>query len=97
MSKHTPGPWEVMATRHGHTIYSADAAWSITSLPDDHPQHAVNARLIAAAPDYDAAAKKMVEALGVAPDEIIEAAFGADVLEALQGLRAAIAKAEGQP
>ncbi len=49
--------------------------------------------LLCAAPDYDAAARKMVAALGYAPDEVIEGAFGEDVLEALNALRAAIGKA----
>lgn len=46
-----------------------------------------NARLWLDRVDFQAAAAKMVAALGCAPDEVIEGAFGADVLTALQALR----------
>lgn len=70
----------------------------VVGASGDDPEVAkANARLIAAAPDYDAAARKMVDALGYAPDEVIAGAFGDDVLEALNALRAAIARAEGKP
>jgi hypothetical protein len=48
-----------------------------------------NARLWLNQVDFQAAAAKMVAVLGCAPDEVIEGAFGAEVLGALKALRKA--------
>jgi hypothetical protein len=44
--KHTPGPWEIMLTAHGHTIVSREHGWSVASLPDYDPTHEANAAFI---------------------------------------------------
>lgn len=46
---HTPGPWEIMQTRHGWTICNPDEGWSVCSLPDDEPTHEANAAFIVCA------------------------------------------------
>lgn len=67
-----------------------------TGLPGSIETTEANARLIAAAPDLLDAAQLFVRSVGVAPDEVIAGAFGADTLKALNKARNAIAKAEGR-
>jgi hypothetical protein len=112
MSKHTPGPWTVGArgkygTHNANIIFSNGGEGSVatvyglpmhTNLEEVDPKYAegmANARLIAAAPELLEALR---EAYGYV-DCIPETAAGGDdaAIELARRLRAAIAKATGEP
>jgi len=102
MSKHTPGPWTIggeLISRQG-TATEIASVWSHhhpdrrRDAPDQETADA-NARLIAAAPLLLETSAELIRVI----DALREANVLGDwpvVREALQGLRAAIAKAEGQ-
>lgn len=87
MSQHTPGPWIVYNdSDDGKTnrIEIAARGKTVARIYHSVPKEDLpNARLIAAAPD-------LLEALRVAEESVGD-------LKALEIVRAAIAKAEGQP
>ena len=99
-TKHTPGPWKTGREHGGYTVINsgewAELAKVVTRLVEDREvahDGIANARLIAAAPEmYEAiAAIATAMNLGYIPNEILSE--GSPILE---GLRAAIAKAEGK-
>ena len=109
-NKHTPGPWVIARSSKGYP-YQIDAPngsrgpggitsvtrWAAISLPTSAEGEA-NARLIAAAPDYDAVARDAIpilEAILEWREEEIEEED--EVLrDLIERFRAAIAKAEGR-
>lgn len=89
MSKHTPGPWAVedrgcrfIVSKEGDGYITRDVCRMDGSTMSAFAQEA-NAHLIAAAPD-------LLEALHYAVRQVPE-------LITVPGIRAAIAKAEGEP
>uniref|UniRef100_A0A6M3LTG3 Uncharacterized protein n=1 Tax=viral metagenome TaxID=1070528 RepID=A0A6M3LTG3_9ZZZZ len=82
MREQTPGPWKVVKCSCGHKFCDR---WFIEHVVLDGITGEANARLITAAPDLLKAATAVVK-----PSNII----GID--DALQALKAAIAKAEGE-
>ena len=98
-TKHTPGPWIIDWNVSRLDIFGADETTLVASLRRSPLSQAIdeaarsNARLIAAAPEmYEAiAAIATAMNLGYIPNEILSE--GSPILE---GLRAAIAKAEGK-
>ena len=99
MSKHTPGPWGLsemppMARSEGlYWIYSDGRR--IADVFQQGGETEANARLIAAAPLLLETSAELIRVI----DALREVNVLGDwpvVREALQGLRAAIAKAEGQ-
>ena len=105
---HTEGIWHV-ETDKGQRNFNG---WDVISVNIESPEGdrsiamvngpllfdepMANARLIAAAPDYHAAAKKMMAALRYARDispEIWDVFVTADLSEAWDDMKAAIAKA----
>lgn len=98
-TKHTPGPWVIDWNVSRLDIFGADETTLVASLRRSSLSQAIdeaarsNARLIAAAPEmYEAiAAIATAMNLGYIPNEILSE--GSPILE---GLRAAIAKAEGK-
>ena len=98
-TKHTPGPWIIDWNVSRLDIFGADETTLVASLRRSSLSQAIdeaarsNARLIAAAPEmYEAiAAIATAMNLGYIPNEILSE--GSPILE---GLRAAIAKAEGK-
>jgi hypothetical protein len=85
MTKHTPGPWFYNQDEggfQGHNVNVADQV--IADIPDDNPNAAHDARLIAAAPD-------LLEELKTLVAGAQHYALDWDLTAAL----AAIAKAEG--
>lgn len=113
-ASHTPGPWrlaeetrEVFGPDKDRTICRAH----LDSSQRDYFETVANARLIAAAPDYDAAAEQAVEALNAMMDawfdyhdahSLTQPVTGAagnafdKALAARETLEAAIAKARGE-
>ena len=97
--KHTTGPWVIDWNVSRLDIFGADETTLVASLRRSLFSQAIdeaacsNARLIAAAPEmYEAiAAIATAMNLGYIPNEILSE--GSPILE---GLRAAIAKAEGK-
>ncbi|MFZ5674315.1 MAG: hypothetical protein ACOZAM_15245 [Pseudomonadota bacterium] len=102
--KHTPGPWKVTATDPAGKSEWFDIHADRPKRQDCHyigavngPQNDVqraNARLIAAAPDYDTAAREIDRQAGQ-----MDAHLKTPVLisfDAIMALRAAIARAEGR-
>ena len=90
-TNHTPGPWSINGNKidgNGYHIASVNSHGTTEGR--------ANHKLIAAAPDLLDAAQLFVRSVGVAPDEVIAGAFGADTLKALNKARNAIAKAEGR-
>lgn len=91
MSAHTAGSWTVKENELGHPTIKAmrgSVSWTIATCDFAGGLCEANARLIAAAPELLDAAKRcymLFTALGHYDDPQLEA------------LRAAIAKAEGQP
>lgn len=91
--KHTPGPWTINEQTLVTTI-EANGEY-ITSLPHKWrtKRTDANARLIAAAPDYDSAAElaitQMEQCLKLVGDD-------EEFLEALNALKAAQEKARGE-
>lgn len=107
IASHTPGPWLNAGRGAGSHIHAdkGEVAWlrSYMGIPDEEID--ANARLIAAAPDYHAAAVKLVAALDdlvtmTTAERIITGKSTADIRkasdEAITELRAAIAKAKGR-
>ncbi len=98
-TKHTTGPWVIDWNVSRLDIFGADETTLVASLRRSSLSQAIdeaarsNARLIAAAPEmYEAiAAIATAMNLGYIPNEILSE--GSPILE---GLRAAIAKAEGK-
>ena len=98
-TKHTTGPWVIDWNVSRLDIFGADETTLVASLRRSTLSQAIdeaarsNARLIAAAPEmYEAiAAIATAMNLGYIPNEILSE--GSPILE---GLRAAIAKAEGK-
>ena len=98
-AKHTTGPWIIDWNVSRLDIFGADETTLVASLRRSSLSQAIdeaarsNARLIAAAPEmYEAiAAIATAMNLGYIPNEILSE--GSPILE---GLRAAIAKAEGK-
>ena len=98
-TKHTTGPWVIDWNVSRLDIFGADETTLVASLRRSLFSQAIdeaacsNARLIAAAPEmYEAiAAIATAMNLGYIPNEILSE--GSPILE---GLRAAIAKAEGK-
>ena len=98
-TKHTTGPWVIDWNVSRLDIFGADETTLVASLRRSPLSQAIdeaacsNARLIAAAPEmYEAiAAIATAMNLGYIPNEILSE--GSPILE---GLRAAIAKAEGK-
>jgi hypothetical protein len=88
--KHTPGPWKVDAP-YILEIQSSDGQHVATVRHTPDWLEAANAHLIAAAPDLLAALERFVELFrDLSPD-----AAGEDLLAAVAGGSAAIAKAKG--
>lgn len=98
-TKHTTGPWVIDWNVSRLDIFGSDETTLVASLRRSPLSQAIdeaarsNARLIAAAPEmYEAiAAIATAMNLGYIPNEILSE--GSPILE---GLRAAIAKAEGK-
>ena len=98
-TKHTTGPWVIDWNVSRLDIFGSDETTLVASLRRSSLSQAIdeaarsNARLIAAAPEmYEAiAAIATAMNLGYIPNEILSE--GSPILE---GLRAAIAKAEGK-
>ena len=98
-TKHTTGPWVIDWNVSRLDIFGSDETTLVASLRRSFLSQAIdeaarsNARLIAAAPEmYEAiAAIATAMNLGYIPNEILSE--GSPILE---GLRAAIAKAEGK-
>ena len=93
MSKHTPGPWEVVELVDGYDIRSPESRCRIATASDPEAVWGAvlreeDACLIAAAPDLLEALEKLVS--------LIDAGEGTWTLEEQQKARAAIAKAKGQ-
>lgn len=103
-AQHTPGPWTAdFGPRYA--IVSADVGVTIGSIGNEAVAWQANARLIAAAPDYDKASRKLIAAFDelqatTTAERIItgrsDAALRKASNEAIAELRAAIAKATGQ-
>lgn len=98
---HTPGPWVrdkygSLRGGNGREVNVRGLGIGTLLASGTYDEAEANATLIAAAPTMLKAGSKMVAALSVAPDEVIEGAFGADILEALTDLRAAIRLATGE-
>lgn len=101
MSTHTPGPWVLEPNASGGTNFRC--SWGVIGCvlpgnsfvpggPNQVPEQAANARLIAAAPDLLAA---LIDVIGWVPGA---AAWHTDApLKAVDKARAAIAKATGTP
>lgn len=101
-AKHTPGPWVVaddvvfqiragdmhVADVRGWGHLTGRGALGLPEMVAEDIQRA-NARLIAAAPDYDIAARAVVTAWDESEIGQLDGAL-------IESLRAAIAKAEGQ-
>ncbi len=84
-AKHTPGPWRIVgADGYATAIWGPEAQ---DVVPETAPMNQANARLIAAAPDMFAALK-LAEAFIALQGK----GFGYD--EAIESIRAAIAKAK---
>lgn len=105
MSKHTPGPWEIVQMDHGivvrtespkKTRYDASRYAVVggfeRSDPEQLAEAIANARLIAAAPDL---LKSLVDLVGLANAAMREVGEY-DIETELADARAAIAKAEGK-
>jgi hypothetical protein len=112
VSGHTPGPWELVPESDDHegslfvvSEYEvkngcASAHWiAECDLQEDEGQNRANARLIAAAPDLLEAATEMLTELrrlrDSSPaewDELVDVGL----CNAWDGIKAAIAKAEGK-
>ena len=103
MSEHTPGPWEVFGDLCDSPGIDAGSGSIVTYgepfegeecgvLGSNKVEAWANARLIAAAPDYDEHARVLVDWWDTgAPPPVPE-----HVAKALDGLRVAIAKAKGE-
>lgn len=96
MSEHTPGPWRVDPKKSLRVVAGNDDTVATSGLQSDlRSQWEANARLIATAPDYDAAARKSRWAI-----EYFINTYGPDpagmALNALNSIDCAIAKAEGK-
>ncbi len=96
MSKHTPGPWQA----NGSHIYTADPERALLaqvinpgSKASDYPL-VENARLIAAAPELLEALKAIELALKLPTVTPAQVLHESGVIR--QGIRAAIARAEGK-
>lgn len=96
-SQHTPGPWgigeliDTDSTRHvviQHTRETQGAVCLISSVKLFNETHAANALLIAAAPDLLAACEFI--------EFVHREQCGDCLLDAIQALRNAIAKAKGE-
>lgn len=112
--KHTPGPWTwVEGERLSHDA-PGWVSWSVAPaivtdcgepvVEDAESISPANARLIAAAPDFFASAKSLIEAWDArttGAQQIVTGKSDADLqkqaMDAIEGLRAAIAKATGEP
>ena len=101
-AKHTPGPWHIIE-RTGHVSKSHEQTFDIMSGPNGSPHEwdmvcdkaaGANARLIAAAPELLEACKAVSEAHAY----IQRTGSGETraLCEAVDLLRAAVAKAEGR-
>jgi hypothetical protein len=89
MTKHAPGPWEVVEQDNNEDIYFIEPNVAIIERCVNDPSSDIaNARLIAAAPDLLDALQYMLE---VCP------AIDQQGEEAHQQARAAIATATGEP
>lgn len=96
---HTPGPWTVRNNGphwNNPAIVNFDICWS----PDgervaEHVYEEADARLIAAAPDMDAALRAFVDAHDMAETEPDRMLVGMQMGCAYEMARAAIAKATG--
>lgn len=84
MAAHTPGPWKAT----GNGIHRGTTCVATTHM-DPHEQRAVDARLIAAAPDMLAALKLLVE-------DVRGYAAWDRPCHALDVAEAALSKAEGR-
>jgi hypothetical protein len=84
---HTPGPWLTLNRGYKSCVTDNDMNWNAEIVG---PGHAVNACLIAAAPDLLAALEGMVE---MATHHMMEPK---ERREILRNARAAIAKAKGE-
>lgn len=96
--KHTPGPWSLLHRENGPTPFGISGPSDI--IPGGFKElgvvygglradeYGANARLIAAAPD-------LLDATRLALDTIEYLEQDRDTIQAIQVLRAAIAKAEG--
>lgn len=90
MSKHTPGPWKVCATKNSFFVDIIDSNGEGVVLV----RHSSNARLIAAAPDLLAAAKALVIDLPWSPDG--QCLVKEDLMMIISKLQEAVYKAEEQ-
>jgi hypothetical protein len=99
MSKHTPGPWQVMDSFYpsikevfGASFKISCVMWATDLTEEDYQQRSADLRLIAAAPD-------LLEALQSAERAMSNKHFAAEVLAhdsvVREMIRAAIAKAGG--
>ena len=91
MSKHTPGPWSVVAGHYpgikeisGPSFAIKAVMWATDLTEDDYQKRYADLRLIAAAPDLLEALEDMLGWQTLAPDDVVTAA------------RAATAKARGE-
>lgn len=94
MEKHTAGPWKAEHyTGHPHIeIYADNPPQRVAYLQDHLPENEANAALIAAAPELLEACRA-VDTFFVFFDSWIPPGKGSGAKEALQMIRAAIAKA----
>lgn len=116
-AQHTPGPWDVLhgVLKGDHILIRGDGDYAVAKVYDqecgmEHVNDA-NARLIAAAPDYDAAATLALPILEADRQAFFDChTVGKDINTlsegeraildaydaAIEGLRAAQAKAKGE-
>lgn len=66
--RHTPGPWRVVATPNGWTLYAADGSEVVA----DFDTEAANARLIAKAPEMYAALQTFINDINAVGVEYCE-------------------------
>lgn len=93
MSKHTPGPWQVVSG--GISVDGADGSLicSMTEYKKPTPRQQANARLIAAAPELLEAVKAIAECC----DEDYHVRGDSSRLVEIRGIaRLALRKAEGE-
>ena len=93
MSKHTPGPWEVVELVDGYDIRSPESRCRIATASDPEAVWGAIGReedacLIAAAPELLEALEQVVS--------FVDAGQGTWTVEEQQKARAAIAKAKGE-
>jgi hypothetical protein len=104
MIQHTPGPWKADSCRQvperGAIYVEGPGGWDTDPIAstyetDDRDTNEANARLIAAAPCLLAASRDAVQAISDLMDTLPGIVTGG-LDDAVLGLNAAIAKAEGR-